>query len=106
MAKKYMKKYFEHGGTGKDIVTSISNLNPEYGLSSEAKKEERQAWLDSMDDIEYEKYETAVLYYSKYLAMPEAYKKKLRKADNATAEALMNIYIDYVIGAQKAAGKK
>lgn len=105
-AKKYMKEYFENGGTGEGIVTSISNLNPEYGLTSEAKKEERQAWLDSMDDIEYEKYETAVLYYSKYLAMPEAYKKKLRKADNATAEALMNTYIDYVIGAQKTAGRK
>lgn len=105
-AKKYMKEYFEHGGTGEGIVTSIGNLNPDYGLSSEAKKEEKQAWLDSMDELEYEKYETAVLYYSKYLAMPEAYKKKLRKADNATAEALMNTYIDYVIGAQKAAGRK
>lgn len=105
-AKKYMKKYFSEGGTGKGVVTSINTMNPYYGFTSENNKEKGDEWIASLNEIEREKLESAVSYYEFYLAIPEAYKKKLNKADNATAEALMNIYIDYVIGAQKAAGRK
>lgn len=105
-AKKYMREYFKEGGTGKGIVTSINTMNPYYGFTSENNKEKGDEWVASLNEIEREKLESAVSYYNSYLAIPEAYKKKLNKADNATAEALMNTYIDYVIGAQKAAGRK
>ena len=105
-AKKYMKEYFKQGGTGKGIVTSINTMNPYYGFTSDDNKAKGDEWVASLNEIEREKLESAVSYYNSYLAIPEAYKKKLNKADNATAEALMNTYIDYVIGAQKAAGRK
>lgn len=105
-AKKYMKEYFKQGGTGKGIVTSINTMNPYYGFTSENNKEKGDEWVASLNEIEREKLESAVSYYNSYLAIPEAYKKKLNKADNATAEVLMNTYIDYVIGAQNAAGRK
>lgn len=105
-AKKYMKEYFKQGGTGKGIVTSINTMNPYYGFTSDDNKAKGDEWVASLDAVEREKLESAVSYYNSYLAIPEAYKKKLNKADNATAEALMNTYIDYVIGAQKAAGRK
>lgn len=105
-AKKYMREYFKEGGTGKGIVTSINTMNPYYGFASENNKEKGDEWVSSLNEIEREKLESAVSYYESYLAIPEAYKKKLNKADNATAEALMNTYIDYVIGAQKSAGRK
>lgn len=105
-AKKYMKEYFKQGGTGKGIVTSINTMNPYYGFTSDDNKAKGDEWVASLNEIEREKLESAVSYYNSYLAIPEAYKKKLNKADNATAEMLMNTYIDYVIGAQKAAGRK
>ena len=101
-----MKEYFKQGGTGKGIVTSINTMNPYYGFTSDDNKAKGDEWVASLNEIEREKLESAVSYYNSYLAIPEAYKKKLNKADNATAEALMNTYIDYVIGAQKAAGRK
>lgn len=105
-AKKYMKEYFKQGGTGKGIVTSINMMNPYYGFTSDDNKSKGEEWVASLDAVDREKLESAVTYYTQYLAIPEAYKKKLNKADNATAEQLMNYYIDYVIGAQKAAGRK
>lgn len=105
-AKKYVKEFFKLGGTGSGIVSSISSMNPYWGMTSDESEEKRKAFEDSLSAVDYEKLQSAVYYYETFLEIPEAYKKKLRKADNATAEALMNIYIDYVIGAQKAAGRK
>ncbi len=105
-AKKYVKEYFALGGTGSGIVTSISSMNPYWGMTSEESKDKRKAWEESLDEIEYEKLQSAVYYYESFLEIPEAYKKKLRKADNATAEQLMNYYIDYVMASQKEAKRK
>lgn len=105
-AKKYVKEYFKLGGTGSGIVNSISSMNPYWGMTSDESKEKRKDFEDSLSAVDYEKLQSAVYFYQSFLEIPEAYKKKLRKADNATAEALMNTYIDYVIGAQKAAGRK
>ena len=105
-AKKYVKEFFKLGGTGSGIVDSISSMNPYWGMTSDESKEKRKAFESSLSAVDYEKLQSAVYFYQSFLEIPEAYKKKLRKADNATAEALMNTYIDYVIGAQKAAGRK
>lgn len=62
-AMKYLKQYFENGGTGKGIVQSFDALNPMYGFTGKETMERGQEFMKSLNSNERAKLEIAQRYY-------------------------------------------
>lgn len=97
-AYNFMEKYFESGGTGKGAASSLQRLNPEYGFLSDSAREKRNEFLDSLSDVDYEKWLVAKDYYQEYLAVPEGLASELRKLGDSPQDVnkAMIILANYI----------
>jgi hypothetical protein len=70
-AVKYMKEYFEIGGTALGMSMSFANMNPAYGMTSDKAEEKRNAFLESLSEVERKRWDIGVDYYDNVLNVDE-----------------------------------